>query len=194
MDCSPPDSSVHGIFQARILEWVAIFPTQGLNPGFLHCRQILYCLGQKVPSKSDLRWQKEAIHWLIDTINKNDLIQLAPPTWKAKYKFARNGTLVKQKWSQGKLWDRIMGMNRRPSSAQSGGRSPHSEVEQPLRWIRALESSIWTKTYPKIRWDWTSFQPGILQSHACFPNGKTPPFPPPSPLLQRRGLRLRKGG
>ena len=24
MDCSPPDSSVHVIFQARILEWVAI--------------------------------------------------------------------------------------------------------------------------------------------------------------------------
>ena len=24
MDCSPPDSSVHGIFQARTLEWVAI--------------------------------------------------------------------------------------------------------------------------------------------------------------------------
>ena len=24
MDCNPPDSSVHGIFQARILEWVAI--------------------------------------------------------------------------------------------------------------------------------------------------------------------------
>ena len=24
MDCSPPGSSIHGIFQARILEWVAI--------------------------------------------------------------------------------------------------------------------------------------------------------------------------
>ena len=24
MDCSPPDSSVHGILQARILEWVAV--------------------------------------------------------------------------------------------------------------------------------------------------------------------------
>ena len=24
MDCSPPDSSVHSIFQARVLEWVAI--------------------------------------------------------------------------------------------------------------------------------------------------------------------------
>ena len=23
-DCSPPGSSVHGIFQARVLEWVAI--------------------------------------------------------------------------------------------------------------------------------------------------------------------------
>ena len=28
MDCSPPGSSVHGIFQARVLEWVAI---GGLN-------------------------------------------------------------------------------------------------------------------------------------------------------------------
>ena len=29
MDCSQPGSSVHGIFQARILEWVAI----PFNPG-----------------------------------------------------------------------------------------------------------------------------------------------------------------
>ena len=41
MDCSPPGSSVCGIFQARILEWVAIFssrvfPTQGLNSCLLH--------------------------------------------------------------------------------------------------------------------------------------------------------------
>jgi len=28
MDCSPPDSSVHGILQARILEWVP-FPSPG---------------------------------------------------------------------------------------------------------------------------------------------------------------------
>ena len=42
MDCSLPASSVHGILQARIQAWVAtsssrgIFPTQGLNPHFLH--------------------------------------------------------------------------------------------------------------------------------------------------------------
>ena len=29
MDCSPPDSSVHGIFQARILEWVAVSYSRG---------------------------------------------------------------------------------------------------------------------------------------------------------------------
>ena len=31
MDCSPPGSSVHGILQARILEWVA-FPSPGDLP------------------------------------------------------------------------------------------------------------------------------------------------------------------
>ena len=29
VDCSPPDSSVHGIFQARIQEWIAIFYFKG---------------------------------------------------------------------------------------------------------------------------------------------------------------------
>ena len=29
VDCSPPDSSVHGILQARILEWVAISFSRG---------------------------------------------------------------------------------------------------------------------------------------------------------------------
>ena len=29
MDCSPPGSSIHGIFQARVLEWVAIAFSQG---------------------------------------------------------------------------------------------------------------------------------------------------------------------
>ena len=50
MDYSPPGSSVHGILQARILEWGASpfsrgssLP-KGLNLGLLHCRQILYHL------------------------------------------------------------------------------------------------------------------------------------------------------
>jgi len=47
------DCIVHGILPARILKWVSqsllqvIFPTQGLNPGLPHCRQILYLLSHK---------------------------------------------------------------------------------------------------------------------------------------------------
>ena len=49
MDYSPPGSSVHGVLQQEY--WMGchallqgIFPTQGSNPGLLHCRQILYQL------------------------------------------------------------------------------------------------------------------------------------------------------
>ena len=49
--CDPMIYMVHGILQARTLEWAAvpfsrgsIFPTQRLNTGLLHCRQILYQL------------------------------------------------------------------------------------------------------------------------------------------------------
>ena len=57
MGCSLPGSSVHGIFQARVLEWVAISfsrgssqprdQTQGSNPGLPHCRQTLYRLSHQ---------------------------------------------------------------------------------------------------------------------------------------------------
>ena len=53
MNCSLPGSSIHGIFQARVLgvDWhfllQGIFPTQGLNPGLPHYRQMLYCLSHQ---------------------------------------------------------------------------------------------------------------------------------------------------
>ena len=45
-------ASVHGVLQARTLEWVAIilqgiFPIQGSNLGLQHCRQILYHLSHQ---------------------------------------------------------------------------------------------------------------------------------------------------
>ena len=61
MDCSLQGSSVHGILQARILEWIAIsssrgiFSTQGSNPSLqclLPCKQILYF--------SSNQWQKNS--------------------------------------------------------------------------------------------------------------------------------------
>ena len=56
LDCGPPGSSVHGIFQARILEWVATSFSRGssqlrdrirvscIADGLLYCRRILYQL------------------------------------------------------------------------------------------------------------------------------------------------------
>ena len=55
MDCSPPGFSVHGVFQARILEYSyhfliqGVFLTQELNPGLWSCRQILYQLSYGKP-------------------------------------------------------------------------------------------------------------------------------------------------
>ena len=51
--CHPMDYTVHGILQARVLEWGSlpllqgIFPTQGWNPGLPHCRQILNQLSHR---------------------------------------------------------------------------------------------------------------------------------------------------
>ena len=48
MDCSPPGSSVHGILQARILEWVAVPFSRDLpNPGIEHIFHIS-CIGRWV--------------------------------------------------------------------------------------------------------------------------------------------------
>ena len=64
MDCSPPGSSVHGISQARILEWAAISSsrgislTQGLNRRLLH-----------------------PLHWQADSLPLSDL-SLKSRQWK----------------------------------------------------------------------------------------------------------------
>ena len=53
VDCSLPGSSVHGdspgkntgVGSHALLQ--GIFPTQGSNPGLLHCRWIRYCLSHQ---------------------------------------------------------------------------------------------------------------------------------------------------
>ena len=63
MDCCLPGSSVHGILQARILEWVAISFSKGSSQprdrtqGLRHCRQTLYCLSHQGSPSSILAWR-----------------------------------------------------------------------------------------------------------------------------------------
>ena len=61
MDCSPPGSSVHGVLQARILEWVSCPPPGDLsNPGvnprllcLLYCRRIFFTTEQGKPREGN---------------------------------------------------------------------------------------------------------------------------------------------
>ena len=65
MDCSPPGSSVHGIFQARIREWVAISSSRGSSPPrdrtSVSCigRQILYPLSHQGSSEAHIEGTKD---------------------------------------------------------------------------------------------------------------------------------------
>ena len=70
MDCSPPASSIHGIFQGKntgvgccfLLQ--GIFPTQGLNSGLLHCRQVLYHLSHlRIPTTLPWQCQTKLTHF-----------------------------------------------------------------------------------------------------------------------------------
>ena len=49
MDCSPPGSSVHGIFQARIMEWVAFPFSKGASLEIKRC----LLLGRKAMTNLD---------------------------------------------------------------------------------------------------------------------------------------------
>ena len=69
MDCSPPGSCVHGILQARVLEWGChaflqkIFLTQGLILGLLHCKQSLYNLIYWGKLKEQIYWEAVSTNW-----------------------------------------------------------------------------------------------------------------------------------
>ena len=68
MDYSPPGSSVHGISQARILDWVAFtspgdLSDPGIKPGSLYCRQILYHLSHQVSLLMRIKEESKKLTW-----------------------------------------------------------------------------------------------------------------------------------
>ena len=57
MDCSPPGSSVHGIFQARILEWVVISYFRGsFQPRDWTCICCLSCIDRQIYHSDTRYW------------------------------------------------------------------------------------------------------------------------------------------
>ena len=72
--CSLPGSSVHGVLQARVLEWVAMLSSRGIFPGLLHCRQILYGLSrQESPTNpTGVYWERMLGRSLLVLTRKKD--------------------------------------------------------------------------------------------------------------------------
>ena len=90
MDCSPPDSSVHGDSPGKNTEvgchalLQGIFPTQGSNPGLPHCRWILYCLShQGSPPGKLIPWPPSITHLPLALATAEDwscfCVYLSPP-------------------------------------------------------------------------------------------------------------------
>ena len=65
MDCSPQGSSVHGILQARILEWVDISFSQGSSPGIKPGSPTLQA--DSLPSELPGKWRVNM--WVNKEIN-----------------------------------------------------------------------------------------------------------------------------
>ena len=89
MDYSPPGSPVHGIFQARILEgchafFQGIFPTQGLYPGLLHYRRILYCLSHQGSPwrKASVQQKSNSLYKQVRVSNCHHLGRISVKPWK----------------------------------------------------------------------------------------------------------------
>ena len=72
MDCSLPGSSVHGIFQARVLEWVAIAfsldAIENWKDVFRHLSACLTNKNKKKKKEKELRGYLSLEHYLDDAI------------------------------------------------------------------------------------------------------------------------------
>ena len=94
MDCGLPDCCIHGISQARILEWVAISFSRGTSRprdwtqasciagSLLHCRQILYRLShQGSPKISISQSQIKLPFFFVDIINTKCIKPMSASFW-----------------------------------------------------------------------------------------------------------------
>ena len=86
MDCSPPGSSVHGILQARILEWVAISFSRGSSQ---HRDQTwVLCIAGRFFSPSEPPGKPISTLFQLK-IKQNKLLSLSAAAYHSKYKCER---------------------------------------------------------------------------------------------------------
>ena len=128
----PNSLQPHGLWPARLLcPWNSpgkntgvashsflqgIFPTQGSNPGFLHCRQIPYCLGHEGLHILLLLKNLEPHCWLFYITYR---YWLRTDSWSIKtthswvaLNFSVEGNLPARTWSNVSCWMLFLGSER----------------------------------------------------------------------------------
>ena len=76
MDCTPPESSVHGILQARILEWGCHFLLQ--NVSIKHCESPVHLSRDSDPQCKTIFTYQSIQHYPLYQIEKSDKAEMRP--------------------------------------------------------------------------------------------------------------------
>ena len=118
-DCSLPGSSVHGILQARILEWVVVFPLQG----------IFLIQGSNLC---------QLLHWQVDSLPIEPSGTPPPPTHthtmglgKYNYPHFARATTISSFESGREMTCPDSGSNAKPIGHMEGNGNPLQEVFLP---------------------------------------------------------------
>ena len=124
MDCSPPGSSVHGIFQARTLEWVAISSSRGSSwPRDWICLRHWQAEALLVPAEIDKSCRKTSCHQSPCQLRSLTLsLSLSVDCWDAEE------TDVNMQSEQSTRWGKS---RQRQSRAPAQSDSFESSVEGP---------------------------------------------------------------
>ena len=80
MDCSPPGSSIHGIFRARVLEWGVVCLPCGIST--LRLRNLLNYIGWAETLRNlDLVFRVEECKFYLVRINRSQISELPMFIW-----------------------------------------------------------------------------------------------------------------
>ena len=122
MDCSLPGSSIHGIFQARVLEWLAISFSRGSSQ--LRDRTWVSCIAGRLPSQSPGKPIGQGKHklnleyWLV---SESRAVLRKTKGWR-HLKGTQEGTSLMAQWLR--LWaSNARGVDLLPGQAT---KSPHA--------------------------------------------------------------------
>jgi len=157
MDCSPPGSSVRGILQARLLEWVAMPSSRGPSwPRDQTCASCVSCIAGRFFSTEPLEkpWRLLRVPWTARRSNQSILKEINPG-------ISLEGMMLKLKLQYfGHLMRRVDSLEKTLMLGGIGGRRRRGW--QKMRWLDGIMTR-WTWVWMNSgSWWWTG-RPDVLQ-------------------------------